>query len=169
MVASLTRTACPANSLALIEIGEAISARIGTLARVSSGAPCLAGTITFLSRSRALGAAAAVSVIPRSSNAVSVSVPPFMVILAPVMYAGRGERRFHALALVALLATSDNLLLDVQRVGDIFGISCGVMLFASYLSTGIAWKPSRMCRGTPRGTSSRAQTVCSRDFGYDEL
>jgi len=38
----LAGTDSPANSLTLIEIGEAISARIGTLARVLSGAPCLA-------------------------------------------------------------------------------------------------------------------------------
>jgi hypothetical protein len=48
VIAHLAGTASPANSLALIEIGEAISARIGTLARVLSGASCLAGTITFV-------------------------------------------------------------------------------------------------------------------------
>jgi hypothetical protein len=40
----LARTARPAKSLALIEIGEAIWARIGTLARVLSGALRIAGT-----------------------------------------------------------------------------------------------------------------------------
>jgi hypothetical protein len=48
MIASLATTVIPANSFAPIEIDEAISARIGTLARVLSGALCFTGTITFV-------------------------------------------------------------------------------------------------------------------------
>jgi hypothetical protein len=47
-IASLATTVIPANSLAPVEIDEAISARIGTLARVLSGTLCFAGTITFV-------------------------------------------------------------------------------------------------------------------------
>jgi len=48
LIASLARTANPANSFALIEIGEAISASVRTLARVFSRAPRSAGPITFV-------------------------------------------------------------------------------------------------------------------------
>jgi len=48
LIASLARTANPANGLALIEIGEAISASVRTLARVFSRAPGSAGPITFV-------------------------------------------------------------------------------------------------------------------------
>ena len=46
--ASLARTASPTNSLALIEIGEALSASVRTLARVFSCASRIAGAITFV-------------------------------------------------------------------------------------------------------------------------
>jgi hypothetical protein len=48
LIASLARTANPANSFALIEISEAISASVRTLARVFSRAPRSAGPITFV-------------------------------------------------------------------------------------------------------------------------
>ena len=48
LIASLARTASPTNSLALIEIGEALSASVRTLARVFSCAFPLAGAITFV-------------------------------------------------------------------------------------------------------------------------
>src|SRR6516225_12494725 len=44
----LASTACPAGSLALIEIGEALSASLRTLARVFGRAPRIAGPITFV-------------------------------------------------------------------------------------------------------------------------
>jgi hypothetical protein len=47
-IASLARTASPTNSLVLIEIGEALSASVRTLARVFSCASRIAGAITFV-------------------------------------------------------------------------------------------------------------------------
>jgi hypothetical protein len=48
LIASLARTASPTNSLALIEIGEALSASDRTLARVFTCASRIAGAITFV-------------------------------------------------------------------------------------------------------------------------
>jgi len=48
MVHVLASTACPASSLALVEIGEALSAGLRTLARVFGRALRIAGPITFV-------------------------------------------------------------------------------------------------------------------------